>query len=272
MSPLGGDVTTCSEKLCGSTANQKDVQNRHWSFGNRRKVGPFCVSEASTATGSEGWRVRRSDPFVLLTEQESMGIKTRVRTNGNQPRHKLDPTLTRITDNSFGIVGMYSDFLWRAGWWRSGAGVKGQGRVFRLRGAGLTQPHYRLSANGESPVSLIGSCGVASSAPSSSSASSYWWTSLAIRLSSPDWKSASLMLFPPFSISSSCDEPLSSSLLAPPGSSEFGSCSTWAMYICCCGATCCWTHRTTSGSKPDPNSSCPVGVPRSGQNLAGGLT
>lgn len=58
-------------------------------------------------------------------------------------------------------------------------------------------------------------------------------TSLSMRLSSPDWKSA----FRPFCtliISSSCDEPWpSSSPLPDPASSEFGSWSTWAMYICC---------------------------------------
>lgn len=61
-------------------------------------------------------------------------------------------------------------------------------------------------------------------------------TSLSMRLSSPDWKSA----FRPFCtliISSSCDDPWpSSSPLPEPASSEFGSWSTWAMYICCRGA------------------------------------
>ena len=57
----------------------------------------------------------------------------------------------------------------------------------------------------------------------------YCRTSLAMRRSSPDWKSPSLTTG--LIMSSSCEEPWpSSSPLPEPISSKFDSCSTWAMY------------------------------------------
>lgn len=60
-----------------------------------------------------------------------------------------------------------------------------------------------------------------------------WRTSLAIRLSSPDWKSASLM-----ELMELLAFIMSSSPLPEPGSSEGGSWSTCAMYDCCCCCAC----------------------------------
>lgn len=53
----------------------------------------------------------------------------------------------------------------------------------------------------------------------------HWCTSFSISLSSPDWKS------PSFTTSSSCEDPCPSSSPLPV-SSVFGSCSTWATYVC----------------------------------------
>lgn len=119
------------------------------------------------------------------------GVEISVRTNKIQPRHKIFQSPPRQTKKRLALWFMYSDLQWRqsgtsphAGQSGVGVGARGRGGLCQRPGAGVK------SRSGSSLVSRGRGRATrrswSSPAPPSSSASSYWRTSLAIRLSSPD--------------------------------------------------------------------------------------
>lgn len=123
------------------------------------------------------------------------GDETSVRTNEIQPRHKIFQSPPRQTKKRLALWFMYSDLQWRQSGTSPHAGQSGVG-VGAGEGEGrgvMSATRRRRQVKVKSGSSLVSRGrgratrrSWSSPAPPSSSASGYWRTSLAIRLSSPD--------------------------------------------------------------------------------------